>query len=348
MPETTVAVVILNYNGLHHLKQFLPSVVEHSKGHAIYLADNNSNDDSVTYVKSQFPQIRIVTNSKNLGYADGYNQALRQIDSDYYVLLNSDVEVSQGWIDPLLQAMENNPLAAACQPKLLDYTNRNFFEYAGASGGFIDTLGYPFCRGRVFDHLEKDNLQYDTPCEVFWASGACLFVRSRLFHKSGGLDADFFAHMEEIDLCWRLKNLGYSILVIPQSTVFHLGGGTLEKQSTKKTYLNFRNNISTLFKNEQALKLVYKMPLRLLLDGIAGIKFLFNGQFLHTLAVLKAHLSFYSRLPALIKKRKAIQAQTGFRFSRSCVYSGSIVYERYVLGIKTFSELKRRFFSENQ
>ncbi|MCU0360922.1 MAG: glycosyltransferase family 2 protein [Bacteroidia bacterium] len=345
MPETKVAVVILNYNGKHHLQKFLPSVVEHSQGYTIYIADNCSKDDSVSFVKSSYPEIQLINNPKNLGYAEGYNQALKHIHAQYYILLNSDVEVSAGWIDTLLEALENNPEAAACQPKLLDYRKRDFFEYAGASGGYIDTLGYPFCRGRLFDQLERDNAQYNSSVEIFWASGACLLVRAEVFHRAGGLDGDFFAHMEEIDLCWRIKNLGYSILVEPRSTVYHLGGGTLEKQSTKKTYLNFRNNFSTLFKNEKGNKLFYKIPLRLVLDGIAGIKFLFSGQVLHTIAILKAHFHFYLRIPSLIKKRRQIRSLPGFRHSKTGVYKGSIVFERYVLGRKTFSELEQGFFS---
>ncbi|MBL7903372.1 MAG: glycosyltransferase family 2 protein [Bacteroidia bacterium] len=345
MPETKVAVVILNYNGKHHLQNFLPSVVEFSQGHAIYIADNCSTDDSVSFIKNTYPEIQLLINPKNLGYAEGYNQALKHIHSEYYILLNSDVEVSPGWITTLLEAMENNPKAGACQPKLLDYRNRDFFEYAGACGGYIDSLGYPFCRGRLFDQLEQDKAQYNTSVEIFWASGACIMVRAEVFHRAGGLDGDFFAHMEEIDLCWRIKNLGYSILVEPRSRVYHLGGGTLEKQSTKKTYLNFRNNISTLFKNEKGFKLLYKIPLRLILDGIAGIKFLFSGQLGHTIAVLKAHFHFYTWIPSLIKKRRHIRAQPGFRYSKTGVYRGSIVFEYYVLGRKTFSGLKQGFFS---
>jgi GT2 family glycosyltransferase len=344
MPETKVAVVILNYNGKHHLQKFLPTVVLHTQRHDIYVADNCSTDDSVDYVRTAFPQVQVLINKKNLGYAEGYNQALKQIHSEYYVLLNSDVEVSEAWLETLLSTMEKHPKAAACQPKLLDYTHRELFEYAGACGGFIDALGYPFCRGRLFGQLEKDNAQYNSGTEVFWASGACLCVRAEVFHRAGGLDGDFFAHMEEIDLCWRMKNLGYTILVEPQSTVYHLGGGTLEKQSTKKTYLNFRNNISTLFKNEKASKLIYKIPLRLVLDGIAGLKFLLSGQALHTFAVLKGHFHFYAWIPSLLRKRKQIRAQTGFRYSKSGVYKGSIVFEHYVLGRKRFSELKRGFF----
>jgi len=348
MPETKVAVVILNYNGKHHLQKFLPTVVSHTHGHDIYVADNCSTDDSVEFLKNTFPQVKLLLNQNNFGYAEGYNQALKHIHSEYYVLLNSDVEVSQGWIEALLNTMEKNPAAGACQPKLLDYTHREMFEYAGACGGFIDALGYPFCRGRLFNHLEKDSAQYNNGREVFWASGACLFVRAEAFHRAGGLDGDFFAHMEEIDLCWRMKNLGFTILIEPRSTVYHLGGGTLEKQSTKKTFLNFRNNISTLFKNEQALMLLYKIPLRLVLDGIAGLKFLLSGQALHTLAVLKGHLHFYAWIPSLLRKRKQIRAQEGFRYSKSGIYKGSIVYEHYILGRNLFSELKRGFFSERQ
>jgi len=214
MSDIKVAVVILNYNGKHHLQKFLPSVIANSPGHAIFLADNCSTDDSVDYVKSTFPQIQVIILSKNLGYAEGYNQALKQIHSEYYILLNSDVEVSKEWIDSLLKTMEKNPQVAACQPKILDFLQKDRFEYAGACGGFIDALGYPFCRGRIFNVLEKDETQYNSPLEVFWASGACLFVRAQAFHHANGFDGDFFAHMEEIDLCWRMKNLGqpYTIL----------------------------------------------------------------------------------------------------------------------------------------
>jgi GT2 family glycosyltransferase len=348
MPETKVAVVILNYNGKHHLQKFLPSVIKHSQGHTIYVVDNCSTDDSLTFVKSNFPEVKVIKNQENFGYAGGYNEALKKINAPYFILLNSDVEVSEHWVNPLLTMMENNPKAAACQPKLLDYTKRDHFEYAGGSGGFIDAFGYPFCRGRLFDKLEKDHAQYNSSSEVFWASGACLFLRAEAFHRAGGLDGDFFAHMEEIDLCWRMKNLGYTIHVVPESTVYHLGGGTLQKQSTKKTYLNFRNNISTLFKNEPSVKLLYKIPVRLLLDGVAGLKFLLSGQILHTYAVLKAHVHFYTWIPALLRKRKHIRSQTGFHYSKSCIYKGSVVYEHYVLGRNKFSELKRGFFSKDQ
>lgn len=345
MMPTQIAVVILNFNGKTYLQRYLPGVIRHSGSCSIYVADNGSSDGSLELLEREFPQVRCIQLAQNLGYAGGYNKALENLNEDLFVLLNSDVEVSPGWIEPIARLFAQDPTLAACQPKLLDDLNHQKFEYAGASGGFIDRLGYPFCRGRIFDSLEEDLGQYDDSRDVFWASGACLFVRRSAFFEAGGFDPDFFAHMEEIDLCWRLRNLGYRIMVCPESSVFHLGGGTLQKQSPRKSYLNFRNSLYCLFKNERSFKLIYKIPLRLFLDGLAGLKFLLSGQGLHTLAILKAHFAFYSSLPALMKKRKQIRKQTGFRPSAQGIYKGSIVLAYYLLGRKHFSSLRSGFFS---
>lgn len=334
-----VSVVILNWNGKKWLDQFLPSVVLNSNDAEIVLADNNSSDDSVQFVKSNFPSVKIVLNDKNYGFAEGYNQALNKIDSDIYVLLNSDVEVSKNWLNPLVEWMTNHPETGACMPKILDYNNKSQFEYAGACGGYIDYLGYPFCRGRIFNTLENDAQQYNKPEEIFWATGACMVVRSKIYHELGGFDPYFFAHMEEIDLCWRIKNCGYKIHVIPDSFVYHVGGGTLNKISPQKTYLNFRNNLITYLKNAPSEGLIFNIFLRLILDGIAGIKFLFEGQATHTFSVLKAHFSFYKQLGDSLEKRKKLRTSKSFNQSRTAVYNKSIVAEYYLRSKKVFSEL---------
>jgi GT2 family glycosyltransferase len=267
MEAPKVAVVILNYNGLHWLKTFLEDVILKSKEAEIYVADNASTDDSLDYVKQHFPSVKIVENKDNTGYAGGYNNALQHICADYYVLLNSDVEVTDNWISPIIEQMEKDKSIAACQPKIKKYDEKTHFEYAGACGGFIDKYGYPYCRGRIFDNLEEDKGQYDNPIEVFWASGACLFLRSTAFYEVGGFDWDFFAHMEEIDLCWKLKNKGYKIMCIPQSTVYHVGGGTLKNGSYFKTYLNYRNNLLMLYKNLEPKNRFKILFTRMLLDG---------------------------------------------------------------------------------
>ncbi|MBL4653389.1 MAG: glycosyltransferase family 2 protein [Flavobacteriales bacterium] len=327
-----VAVVILNYNGATYLKQFLPSV-QHTKNAEIWVADNASTDDSIAFLKETFPQVRVVEMAKNNGYAGGYNEALKQIEAEYFVLLNSDVEVTHNWIEPIIQLMDNDKSVAACQPKIKSYNDKTSFEYAGAAGGFIDKYGYPFCRGRIFDTLEKDEGQYDDAIEVFWATGACLFVRSKAYNEVGGLDADYFAHMEEIDLCWRLKNAGYKIMCEPKSVVYHVGGATLKKSNPYKTYLNFRNSLFTIVKNHPRNGMFYVILIRLLLDGVAGVKFLLNGEIKNTLAIIKAHFSFYGAFNSMMKKRK--------KHSRlpSKIYQFSIVYQYYFRGIKKYSEL---------
>ena len=276
-----VAVVILNYNGKAFLEQFLPNVIASCDPNRteIVVADNASTDDSVSFMKSRFPEIRLIENGSNGGFATGYNVALRQVEAQYYVLLNSDIEVAPNWIEPVIAMMDADQQIAACQPKILSYYHKEQFEYAGACGGFIDKYGYPFCRGRVFQNLENDDHQYDEPMEVFWATGACLIVRADLYHQIGGLDDSFFAHMEEIDLCWRLKNAGYKVCCCPQSHIYHIGGGTLPKNSPRKTYLNFRNNLSLLVKNLPENRIFATIAYRIVLDWVAAFKFLAEGCF---------------------------------------------------------------------
>ncbi len=335
------AVVILNYNGSKFLKQFLPIVIEKTIDYAdIWVADNCSTDDSVSILKTDYPQINLIVNEENTGYAGGYNEALKQIDYKYFILLNSDIEVTHNWITPLENLMESDESIAACQPKILSFHEPEKFEYAGSAGGFIDKYGYPFCRGRLFLSLEDDNGQYDDIQEVFWASGACMMIRADLFKQHDGFDADFFAHMEEIDLCWRMKNSGYKIMVCPASKVFHIGGGTLSKKSSKKTYLNFRNNFSLLYKNLPDNQLAKVFVIRLLLDGVAGLKFLLQGGFADTIAVLRAHFYFYKHYGKLREKRRQLKQQ-----KVSKIYSGNIVFEHYILRKTKFSELNKENFS---
>lgn len=340
-----IAVVILNWNGKDFLKKFLPSVVScNSSLASIIVADNASTDDSIQFLKDHYPQIAIVQNAQNGGFAKGYNDALEQIKAEYYVLLNSDVEVTPGWIDHVIKLMDSDTSIAACQPKIKAYNEKNFFEYAGAAGGFIDKFGFPFCRGRILEFTEEDHGQYDDQREIFWATGACLFIRSECYHLVNGFDEDFFAHMEEIDLCWRLKNRGYKIMFCPESTVYHVGGGTLNKTSPKKTYLNFRNNLVLITKNHPPEYFFLKLFTRLSMDGAAGLKFLFSGQFSHLVAVLKAHCSFYACLVTTMRKRRALKMQVK-EYTTTAVYLHSVVADFYLRGKRTFSEidLKERF-----
>lgn len=337
-----VAVVILNWNGKKFLEDFLPNVIRYSKDDAeIIIADNASTDNSVEYLQSEFPDIRIINNDRNYGFAEGYNQALSRIDADYYILLNSDIEVTENWIKPVIELMEQDTQIAACQPKIRSYHDQELFEYAGAAGGFLDKYGYPFCRGRLFQYLEKDHGQYDDVKEVFWATGACMFVKATLYHEFQGLDGDFFAHMEEIDFCWRLKNKGYKIMYCPDSTVYHVGGGTLPKVSSRKTYLNFRNNMTLLYKNLEKKRLFKVYVARLFLDGIASLKFLLEGHVRDSIAVIRAHCSFFRQLPAIRNKRKAL-AQS----SPSQIYQGNIAFEHYLKRRKIFTELPEQKFSK--
>ena len=307
-----VAVVILNWNGKKLLQQFLPSLVKHSEHAAIYLADNNSTDDSVSFVKNTFSSVKIIQNKENGGYSKGYNDALKHINADVFCLLNSDVEVTENWLQPIIKAFENHRKTAIIQPKLLDYNKKDYFEYAGAAGGFIDKYGYPYCRGRIFNTIEKDQGQYNDTSEIFWASGACLFIRRKVFEELNGLDERFFAHMEEIDLCWRAINLGYKVNYVGQSKVYHVGGATLNNQNPKKTFLNFRNSLFTLTKNAKG-SLFSILLIRLTLDGIAAIKFLLENKPKHTLAILKAHFSFYYHFGNLLKQRKSLKVSLNTR-----------------------------------
>jgi hypothetical protein len=327
--------VILNWNGKNFLEKFLPSLLANSINKAdIIVADNASSDGSVEYLKSNFPTIRIIQHNKNYGFAKGYNLALEQVAADYYILLNSDIEVTTNWIQPVIDLLESDDSIAACQPKIRSYDEPQKFEYAGAAGGFIDKYGYPFCRGRMFLSIEEDNGQYNDTIEIFWATGACMFVRASLFHRFGGLDEDFFAHMEEIDFCWRLKNEGYKIMYCPASVVYHIGGGTLPKISWRKTYLNFRNNCILLYKNLPDNQLLEVFAKRLILDGIAAMKFLITAGFKDFFAVSKAHISFYRSLRKTRQKRNKLkQGQV------QNIYQKNIVFEYYLRGKKKFTDL---------
>lgn len=314
-----IAVVILNWNGQKLLEQFLSSIVTFSEEATIYLADNASTDDSISYVTQNFPTIKIIQNTKNGGYAIGYNDALKQVDEDIYCLLNSDVEVTENWLKPILLEFEKNPEAAIIQPKILDFKNKNYFEYAGAAGGYIDKFGYPFCRGRVFNSMEKDTGQYEEKANIFWASGACFFIRKTVFETLEGFDESFFAHMEEIDLCWRAFNRDFKTVYIGTSTVYHVGGATLKNTNPKKTYLNFRNSLFTLTKNASG-NLFLLIFIRLVLDGVASIKFLIEFKFQHIISVLKAHISFYRNLPTLLKKRQNLTQKRQYYKIKSIVW----------------------------
>jgi GT2 family glycosyltransferase len=328
-----VAVVILNWNGKALLEQFLPSVVNHSPEATVYVADNASTDDSISFLQQNYPDLEIIRNRENGGFAKGYNDALENLSEDLFVLLNSDVEVTQGWLPPLIAEMEKDPAVAALQPKILDYRKKGFFEYAGAAGGFIDALGYPYCRGRIFETLEKDKGQYNDTKEVFWATGACMMIRRKNFFEAGGFDEDFFAHQEEIDLCWRLFNRSLKVKAVGNSTVFHLGGGTLNSMHPRKTFLNFRNSLFILLKNAPKEKILLLIFLRLILDGLAGIRFLLQLKPLHTAAVLRAHFNFYLSFVKIWRKRENLSEKTKY-------YGvSSVVWAYYIKGIRTFKSL---------
>ncbi len=332
-----VKVVILNWNGAHHLRTFLPSVVANTPaGVDIVVADNGSTDGSAEMLRREFPAVAVVELDRNYGFAEGYDRALDCIEADYYVLMNSDVEAAPGWFAPLLDAMEADPQLAAAAPKLLSYTDRGRFEYAGACGGFIDALGYPFCRGRILGTVEEDRGQYDAPRTVFWASGACMMVRAQVFHDLGGFDPWFFAHMEEIDLCWRMQLRGWRIGVAPLSKVYHLGGGTLPNDNPRKIYLNYRNNLAMLYKNLAPGHLGVTLFVRMVLDGLSALVYLLQGRPAFLKAVWRAHADFRRRRPQLREARRGIQAQALAR--PQGVYRGSVLL-RYVLGRKKFGKM---------
>jgi GT2 family glycosyltransferase len=315
-----IAVVILNWNGKALLEQFLPSIIKHSNDAQIYVADNASTDCSVAFVTVHFPSIKLIQNTENGGYAKGYNNALKHIKEPLLCLLNSDIEVTENWLKPVLDEFNKDSETAIIQPKILDFKNKTHFEYAGAAGGFIDKYGYPYCRGRIFDTLEEDNGQYNDTKAIFWASGACFFIRNTIFKTLNGFDESYFAHMEEVDLCWRAFNTNHKIKYIGASTVFHVGGATLSETNPKKTYLNFRNSLFTLVKNTDS-NIFIRMVTRMTLDGVAAIRFLFQLKPQHFLSILKAHGSFYLNLGRLLKQRKKLPKRPNYYESHSIVWS---------------------------
>ncbi|WP_299276699.1 glycosyltransferase family 2 protein [uncultured Psychroserpens sp.] len=315
-----IAVVILNWNGKQLLEQFLPSVIKYSENAVIYVADNASTDNSIAYVSQHFKQVKLIKNATNGGYAKGYNDALQHVNESLFCLLNSDIEVTANWLAPIISEFESNPETAIIQPKILDFKRKTYFEYAGAAGGFIDKYGYAYCRGRIFDSIEEDQGQYNDRTPIFWASGACLFIRKSTFETLHGFDESYFAHFEEIDLCWRAFNAGYQTIYVGDSTVFHVGGATLNAANPRKTYLNFRNSLFTLTKNAQGF-LPGILLSRLTLDGIAGLKFIFQFKLSHTLAIIKAHFSFYKHLPRLLKERKQLPKKKKYYETTSIVWS---------------------------
>lgn len=328
-----IAVVILNWNGVQLLEQFLPSIVQFSPEANIYVADNASTDDSIGMIRYHFPSVKIIQNQKNFGFAQGYNEALQGLNEEIFALVNSDIEVTPNWLDPIIRRFSAQKEIAIIQPKILDFKKKTHFEYAGAAGGFIDQYGFPFCRGRIFDTIEPDLTQYNDAIKIFWASGACFFVRSKVFEELKGFDADFFAHQEEIDLCWRANNKGHEIMYEPKSVVYHVGGATLNEANPKKTYLNFRNSLFMLCKNLPKGKLFPILFIRLCFDGLAGIKFIFEGKFQHCWAIVRSHFAFYAQLSKNYKKRDSIQKSNYYKLN-------SIVINYYLKNGKIFGDQK--------
>lgn len=325
----------MNWNGRALLEKFLPSIVRFSADKAdVYVADNNSSDDSIAFLEETYPQVKVIKNKVNGGYAKGYNDALKSVDADVYALVNSDIEVSEGWLDPIIEEFSSNQEVGIVQPKLLDFKDKSKFEYAGAGGGFVDFMGYPFCRGRIFMELETDTGQFDDIANIFWASGACFFIRSKIYHELGGFDEDYFAHQEEIDLCWRVQNEGYGVRYVGTSTVYHVGGATLRESHPRKTFLNFRNSLFTIAKNVPKRYVFFVVLFRLILDAVAGIKFVVELRPIHTWSVLKAHLSFYYYLPRMMRKRRKLSFKQTRYF-----YCFSIVWNHFILRKKRFSAL---------
>lgn len=330
----TTAVVILNWNGVDLLAKFLPSVIAFSKEATIYVADNASTDTSLDFLSRNFPNVKIIKNKENGGYAKGYNDALSYLTEDLFVLLNSDVEVSKNWLTPVITQFKSNKNLVAAQPKILDYKNKAYFEYAGAAGGFLDKYGYPFCRGRIFDTLEKDEGQYNDILPIFWATGACLFITNKSFKEQNGFDESLFAHQEEIDLCWRLQKNGGEINYIGTSDVYHVGGATLSSSNPKKTYFNFRNSLLIMLKNIDGPSVFTTLLIRMILDGVAAFRFLSKGDFGHFGAIFKAHVMFYSMAPSFYKKRTNSSGK--FQYNKV----GSIVWQYFVKNRRIFKELK--------
>ncbi|MFI0426608.1 MAG: glycosyltransferase family 2 protein [Flavobacterium sp.] len=327
-----IAVVILNWNGVKLLEQFLPSVIAYSDQASIYVADNASTDASIEVIQNQFPSVKIIQNTGNFGFAKGYNESLKYVEEEYYALVNSDIEVTENWLAPILEIFETQPETAIIQPKLLDFKSKTHFEYAGAAGGFVDKFGYPFCRGRIFDTIEEDKNQYDDEIEIFWATGACFFIRKEVYRKLNGFDDTFFAHQEEIDLCWRAFNFGYKAKYTSKSIVYHVGGATLNEGNPKKTFLNFRNSLLMLTKNLPKKQLIPIIFIRLCLDGLAGIQFILKGKFNHCWAIVKAHFAFYLLVNQFYKKRTPLQRNNYFKIN-------SIVYRYFVKNGKVFADL---------
>jgi len=328
------AVVILNYNGVNYLKRFLQTVIENSTNCLIAVIDNNSNDGSVALLEHDYPDVQLILLNKNYGFSGGYNKGLAKVQADNYILLNSDVEVTPGWTEHMIQFMRSHPEVAICQPKILSLQQKNTFDYAGAAGGYLDILGYPFCRGRIFNHLEKDQGQYNDNRIIFWAGGACFFIRANVFEELGGFDEDFFAHMEEIDLCWRSQRAGYQTAYVGGSHIYHLGGGTLKDGNPLKTYLNFRNGLQLLVKNCSVNDLIWKIPLRMCLDLVASIRFLLQGSFPHSVAVLKAEFNFLITIPHTWSKRSQFRAPY-----KSELFKILLVWEYFIKGKGTFQAL---------
>lgn len=316
-----IAIVILNWNGENLLEKYLPSVIQFSKEADLYVADNASSDGSVAFLEKNYPSVKIIRNSTNGGFAKGYNDALKHVDADIFCLLNSDVEVTENWLGAIENVFNEIPEAAIVQPKILDLRRKEYFEYAGAAGGFIDQLGYPFCRGRIFQALEKDTGQYNDIKEIFWATGACMFIRSAVFRGLNGFDEDYFAHQEEVDLCWRAKNEGHKVYYVGTSHVYHLGGSTLSNMDPKKTYLNFRNSLFSITKNLPRRKAFTIIGLRLLLDGVAAVRFIFQLKLNHCIAILRAHLSFYRHFRKMYRKREKANFILKYYATKSIVWS---------------------------
>lgn len=335
-----VTVVILNWNGKHWLEQFLPSVVASTyQGMEVLVVDNGSTDDSIDFVRKTYPQVSLLELPENYGFAEGNNKAIPHIQTPYFVLLNSDVEVTPNWLEPLVDFMESHPEAAAIQPKILAQRNKEYFEYAGAAGGYMDRFGYPFCRGRIFDVVEKDEGQYQRPEPIFWATGACCFIRTEVVQKIGLFAPDFFAHMEEIDFCWRALNHGHQIYCEPASTVYHVGGGMLPQGNPRKTYLNVRNSLACLYRNLPRGKVFGRVIIRLLLDGVWGAQLLLKGEFKSIGAILRGHFHFYGRLGKLRKQRREIYSKVAPRLPLSGFWNKSIVWAHFVAGKKQWSDL---------
>ncbi len=341
---TETAIVILNWNGIDYLRKFLDKVVRYSglPGTEIYIADNGSTDGSADWIEENHKDVKLIRFDRNHGFAGGYNLALNQITADYFILVNSDIEVTERWLEPLISFLKINSAVASCQPKILSYSQRDHFEYAGAAGGYIDRYGYPFCRGRIFDKVEKDTGQYDDQVDIFWSTGACMAVRAATWKKCGGFDDSFFAHMEEIDLCWRFHLAGFRVSYVPQSVVYHVGGGALPYDSPFKTYLNFRNSLFLLYKNLDDNKLMSILFARRLLDGMAAIMFFLNGKFRNFKSVWKAHVDFYKSMSQLKEKRKSIQKTDAGKLN-DFILNKSIIFEFYARGRRTFDSLKHNF-----